>query len=138
MERRTYRHRRRSFVFPVFMITGAILLSACCLFIQQLPKQQSPSYDHPILGHWKTVNDPVIVWKNLDIDNLEMFHGWKAIPGDEKVYQTYTMKITGDEIGLMSEGGGFFMRGKWSVSNGYLYLTFRNYDKTMIFSRTGK
>jgi hypothetical protein len=98
-----------------------------------IPKPTRDPNAHPLIGRWEYTGSPVIIWDKVTINSLEAFHAWKAIPGEERVFQTYEMAVKNNLIMLRS--GGFTLRGTWSVDGYQLRLKFPMWDNTLIFSR---
>ena len=135
------RPRPRRITFPVFMLVGSLALSSCCLFVKLVPKPErtpAPPPAHPIMGDWKAV-PPAEIWTDVSFDSkLEFMNATKVERDDngKRIRQEYFVKIEGDKI-TIGNGAGFTMRGKWATQTDTLYLTFPQFGKSLIFSKSG-
>jgi len=136
------RPRPRRITFPVFMLVGSLALSSCCLFFKLVPKPAStpaPPPAHPIMGDWKAV-PPAEIWTDVSFDSkLEFMNATKVERDDNgrRIRQEYVTQIDGDKIALLSATGTYFIVGKWATQRDTLYLTFPQFGKSLIFSRSG-
>lgn len=140
----SYRPRRsRGITSPVFMLVGSLALSSCCLFFKFIAKPErtpAPPPAHPIMGDWKAV-PPAEIWTDVSFDSkLEFMNATKVERDDngKRIRQEYVLEIDGEKIALLSSVGKYFIVGKWATQGDTLYLTFPQFGKSLIFSRSGK